>query len=270
MIFLEGFSLDEKKIDLAKDSVSDDAKKEIKIEDIDPASQVQQAMASDGADSQSQQAVHNAPEQVSGGQVTESAPTPEEISNRNKTIGIAGIAGAVLLLALIVGAGIKNNSYEKPVEYYYEAQEDGSGKKFEKAIGKDIVKSIDKQFKDGKVYKESDEIDNVHDFFDLVVEEQHDELVDEYGKNIKIKYDIIDKDKLSKKELESLSKQIKSSFDIDKKIKKGYELKVETTIKGKDDKDTETEKFMVIKMGGDWSVYSEELGLMPVMILQYM
>ena len=68
-------------------------------------------------------------------------------------------------------------------------------------------------------------------------------------------------EEMSDKELEKLQKSLKESLDKKCKVKKGYELEVQATVKGKDDKETDITKMKVIKLNGDWVVYDEALFL---------
>lgn len=256
--------MDEKRIDLAKnENTSGDVKKEIKIEDVNPS--VNTTVTSQTATNANQTvAPENKPESVVQPQNNEpDIPTAEEISNRNKTIGTAGIAVAAVLFFVLIGALFNlGDSYKDPVKNYFSAMEKGSGKKLQKAYGDTIVDAMDDMFEEEDVYEDEEDIDDIDDAFDYLAEEQHDSLVDEYGKNIRIKHKITDKEKLDKDELKDIEKSLKEMFDEKCKVKKGYELEVEATIKGKDGKDTADEKITVIKLDGDWVMYDEALGYM--------
>ncbi len=252
--------MDEKKIDLAKnENTSGDVKKEIKIEDINPsvnvtASQTVNNTATTEPKSESvAQPQNNEPD----------IPTAEEISNRNKTIGTAGIAAAAVLFFVLIG-GLFNlgDSYKDPVKNYFAAMEKGSGKKLQKAYGDKIVDGLDNLLEEEDVYEDEEDIDDIDDVFDYMAEEYHDTLVDAYGKNIKVKYKITDKEKLDKDELKDIEKSLKEMLDEKCKVKKGYEIEVEATVKGKDDKGTDDQEITVIKLDGDWIMYDETLGYM--------
>lgn len=248
------------KINLTKnENASDDVKKEIKIEDVNPAEDLQRRVAETVAEPTPAQPVQ--PQSVVGNG-SEDIPTKEEISNRNKTIGMAGMAVAVLAFCLLVGAIFGGGgSYKEPVKNYFESMEKGSGKKLEKAYGDDIVDALDEMFEEAGAYDEDEDVKDIDDAFDALAEENHDDLVEEYGKNIKIKHEIVDKEEMSDKELEKLQKSLKESLDKKCKVKKGYELEVQATVKGKDDKETDITKMKVIKLNGDWVVYDEALFL---------
>lgn len=256
--------MDEKRIDLAKnENTSGDVKKEIKIEDVNPS--VNTTVTSQTATNANQTvAPENKPESVVQPQNNEpDIPTAEEISNRNKTIGTAGIAVAAVLFFVLIGALFNlGDSYKDPVKNYFAAMEKGSGKKLQKAYGDKIVDGLDNLLEEEDVYEDEEDIDDIDDVFDYMAEEYHDTLVDAYGKNIKVKYKITDKEKLDKDELKDIEKSLKEMLDEKCKVKKGYEIEVEATVKGKDDKGTDDQEITVIKLDGDWIMYDETLGYM--------
>lgn len=258
--------MDEKKIDLAKnENTSGDVKKEIKIEDVNPSVNTSTTATSQTATNANQTvAPENKPESVAQPQNNEpDIPTAEEISNRNKTIGTAGIAAAAVLFFVLIGALFNlGDSYKDPVKNYFTAMEKGSGKKLQKAYGDKIVDGLDNLLEEEDVYEDEEDIDDIDDVFDYMAEEYHDTLVDAYGKNIKVKYKITDKEKLDKDELKDIEKSLKEMLDEKCKVKKGYEIEVEATVKGKDGKDTDDQDITVIKLDGDWVMYDETLGYM--------
>ena len=90
-------------------------------------------------------------------------------------------------------------------------------------------------------------------------EDRQDYYEDEFGKNFKVKYKIVDKDELSEKKLEDLADALNENFDIKRKdVKKAYKLDIEMTIKGSEDEDDgELEDVLVVKIGSGWYICSE-------------
>ncbi len=67
-----------------------------------------------------------------------------------------------------------------------------------------------------------------------VMEEMKEYLEDDYGKNVKFSVKFLDKKDAKKREIKNLEK-LYDSTDNDIEIKKAYKVKLELTIKGKDD-----------------------------------
>lgn len=175
------------------------------------------------------------------------------VSNKNKKIGsIAIIAAAVIVL---IGAGSVANAgaYKKPIKNYYAAIEKQDGKKYKKAVGKTLVSVMEDLYEGtGNGKEHADEL------FDQLIESQYDNLVDEYGKKLKISYKLGDKEKLDKDELKEMKKTFKDTFDKKVKISKGYEIEAEVTYKGKDDKETKDVNLSVIKLDGEWIMVTDD------------
>jgi hypothetical protein len=161
---------------------------------------------------------------------------------------IAGLAVAIILLIVIISA-ISGGGYKKPIDLMFKSLQTGKASHMLKAAPKSLV--------DERLGGD-DALDELDDVFD----ELHDELEDEFGKNVKISYKITDKEKLDKDDLDDIAEYFDYMFDSsgkDVKIKAGYELEVEGTIKGSEDKDTEDMTVTVIKIGGKWYLHPESL-----------
>lgn len=164
--------------------------------------------------------------------------------NNNKVIGmvVVGVIALLGIFALVKIVGLFTTpAYERPLKYMTEGMEDGSFKKMMKAFPDYVTDPIEDQI-DDYYDGETDE------FMDMLT----DGLKDDYGKNIKISYKVIDKDKLSKKEIKSIEKDIEYSSDEKVNIKEAYELEVEMIIKGSEDKDKDETEMTVIKIGSKW------------------
>ena len=92
------------------------------------------------------------------------------------------------------------------------------------------------------------------------LDDMKEDLEDEYGKNIKISYKILDKEKIDKDDLKEVQEDLEDEYEDAKKNKvnvtDGYKLSVKLTIKGKDDKDSDTVTMKIYKIGGKWCMLS--------------
>lgn len=102
------------------------------------------------------------------------------------------------------------------------------------------------------------EFDDQWDNYEKAAEKYEEALEEEYGE-YKVTFKIKDASKLSNKKLKDYKNDLKDEWDINKKdVKKGYKVKLEVSIKGDDDKDSDTVKAVVVKYKGDWYVVDME------------
>lgn len=148
--------------------------------------------------------------------------------------GSIGAAGLVLLLiALIFFGGSKTT----PIDNCLKGVEKANASKFLSAFPKDALEELD-------IDK-----DDVQDMLD----EALDAAEDEFGKNIKFKYKVTDKEKADKDALREYRTYAKWFYGLEKsKITELWTIECEVTIKGADDKDTEEMNFIVFKYKGKW------------------
>lgn len=169
------------------------------------------------------------------------------VSNKNKKIGSIAIIAAAVVILIVAGSVANSGAYKKPIKNYYEAIEKQDIKKYKKAMGKTVVSAVEELCKDTGGDK-----DDVDEFFEAFIEPEYDNLVDEYGEKLKISYKIADKEKIDKDDLKELEDEFKDTYDEKVKVSKGYEIELEVTYKGKDDKGTKDEKLEVLKLNGEW------------------
>ena len=153
-----------------------------------------------------------------------------------KTMGIIGgaVAAVVILLAIIIN--VISGGWKTPIDNYFKGMQKADAKMYLKAFPEFLDKddTVDKEY----------------------MEDMKENLEDEYGKNIKIKYEITKKEKIKKDELSKVQEYIEKKYDSKVKVSAGYEVKVKATIKGKDDEDTDTQKMYVYKIDGKWKYFS--------------
>jgi DNA-directed RNA polymerase subunit M/transcription elongation factor TFIIS len=153
-----------------------------------------------------------------------------------KKIGIiaGAVALAVLVLTLIIN--IVSGGWKTPIDNYFKGMQKADAKMYLKAFPEFLDKddTIDKEY----------------------MKDMLENLEDEYGKNIKIKYEVTKKEKIKKDDLSKVQEYIEKKYDEKVKVSAGYEVKVKATIKGKDDEDTDTQKMYVYKIDGKWKYFS--------------
>ncbi len=153
-------------------------------------------------------------------------------SEKNKFVVVILLPAIVIIIVLF--NAIFEGGYKKPVDQFF--------KGFNKCDSSMIAKSLPEKSADEFKEKMSDE--DLETLISL--------LEVGYGKNIKISYDIENKDSLSKKEI----KDLESSTGLD--IKKGYNLTIDIEFEGnKEDKET-TSSLTVVKIKGEgWKLVGD-------------
>lgn len=160
-------------------------------------------------------------------------------SNNTKLFAIIGGVAVALIVFIAILIGTLSGSYTKPLDYMCKGLQKASSKTYVKAFPSFMKSDIEKYYSDD------------------TLEKQLDDFEDEYGKNIKISYKVLDKEKIDKDDLEKVEDKLKDRYDGKKiKVTAGYKLTVKMTIKGKTDKDSDTTKFYVYKINGKWSFSS--------------
>ncbi|MCR4789186.1 MAG: zinc ribbon domain-containing protein [Lachnospiraceae bacterium] len=208
-------------------------------------------------------------------------------------IGAAVVALVVIVLAcsLLLGGGYKKpikkyisllNSRE---ENYYEFFKLNSPS-FDYKAQMELLKLANE-------IGDKDEVEENEEYLEEIMKDHYDEIEDEFGKNWKYTFKVTEVDELSNKELKAYRETLKSQGDTYKEsaeyyeedaifygeelnksnakkvqsiykelgskykeadVKKGYEVEIEYTIKGKDDKDTDDVTFKVYKVNNEWII----------------
>lgn len=112
-----------------------------------------------------------------------------------------------------------------------------------------------------EIKKDDDKIEEMEE----AMEKTKELLKDRYGKNVKMSYKILDKEKIDKDDIEDYEDDYNDAIEEyneendtklkDVKISKGYKLEVKYIIKGKDDKDSNISSVTVLKINGKWCAY---------------
>lgn len=196
---------------------------------------------------------------------TENAPAQPQAGNSEKPIkGImsklgdmkAVIIGAVAAIAVIVlCVCLFGSSVNKAVKNYQAVLNGNAGK---------IASLAPSQY--WKYWKEEEDITkaDVKKEFKELYEDGKEEMEEIYGKNVKYTVKVTEKDKMSKKDLKEIADQLEDNYEIDdKKVKAGYELECEMTIKGKEDDEEIETTLYAVKISGKWYLVSS-YGTFPV------
>lgn len=165
--------------------------------------------------------------------------------NRNTIIGIAAIAVAVIILIILL-VSLLSGGYKGALKDYFGSIEDKDGKAYAQATMSGDM--IDEMLDESGLKK-----DKFYDGYKAVAKSTYNNLKEDFGSGIKIDFDVTDKEKIDKDDLEDLETLLAFVME-DIKISKGYEVELEVTVEGKDDEDTFDAEATVLKVDGDWIV----------------
>lgn len=154
--------------------------------------------------------------------------------NKNTVIGISAVAIVVLIIVGVFIA-VFSGGYKTPIKNMLKGIQNADAKTYMKALP-------DYKF---------DDTDDSLEFYQNMIKEKHDSLENKYGKNLKISYDIVQKEKLTESVLNDNYGLFK---DSDIKISKGYSLKLNIEVKGDSGSSVKSYIFNVAKVNGDWIV----------------
>ena len=176
-------------------------------------------------------------------------------ADNKKTLITLAIAGAALVAAIILLIAAFSSTPKKAMANLEKAM---NGKV--SAVSSLAPKAYWKYLKDEEDVTKADVKDELKDGYEELLEVLEEEL----GKNVKIRLEITDKDKLSKKKRNKLADEIEENYDIkSRKIKAAYELEVEINIKGKEDDYEEKETMYAVKIAGKWYIVGSDGSFFP-------
>lgn len=177
-------------------------------------------------------------------------PKVNEIVNKAKSLNkknVVILAGAVVAVIVVIAllSSLLGGGYKKAIDNFFDFTVEGDVDKLEDLAPEDFWEELEDEYD----VKMKDIKDSLEEEF----EAQLENLEDEYGKNIKVKYKVIEKEKMDEDDLDDLKDMLKENYGIAKKsVKKALEVEVEATIKGKDDEDTEEQDMVIVKIGNKW------------------
>ena len=174
------------------------------------------------------------------------------VMNNKKLLIIPAIAIVVIVAAIVVFSLLFKHPYKDALKNYIavEISHQASEKQYEEAVPKDAWEYYEDEY--------NQDFDEQWEYYEESAEYIQEALEDKYG-DYKVTYKIKESKKLSDNKLEDYAEELEDMWDIDDKdVKKGYKVKLEVTIKGDDDKDSDTVKAVVVKYDGEWYVIDME------------
>ena len=176
--------------------------------------------------------------------------------NFNKILGIAVIAvAAIIIIAIIIS--IATSGYKKPIDNFFKGIQKTDAEAFISTVPEYITESMEDNIKDGYY---GEDVDSIEEYYENYLEEMLDVLEDDFGKDVKFSYKVVDKEELKNRDINDIEDSAEEIYDEKIDVSKGYEVDVEYTIKGKDDKEEDLDAtFIIIKVDGNWAIQNFEL-----------
>ncbi|MBP3708059.1 MAG: hypothetical protein J6J36_05580 [Clostridia bacterium] len=139
--------------------------------------------------------------------------------------------------------GIDESNMTAPIEYALKGLNDADGDAYLKALPALIVKEFNEK--------------DISDMKDSLNEYKNDR-VETYGEDVKITYEITEKEKMEDKDLKELIEYLKTSYEDASKeeldFTEGYNCKVNFKIEGSKDSTTKTKSVSIYKISGKWYI----------------
>lgn len=164
-----------------------------------------------------------------------------------KNITIIACAALALVLVIVIISSILGNSYKKAIDNFFDFTVKCEIDKLEKLAPEDFWDKLEKD-------KDID-LDEIKEELEERFDGELEELEDYYGKNLKVKYKVLEKEVMDEDDLDDLKDNLKDTYGIKKRsVQKALEVEVEATIKGRDDEDTMEQDMIIVKIDGDWYI----------------
>jgi hypothetical protein len=179
-------------------------------------------------------------------------PKVNEIVNKAKSLNkknvvIVAVAAIAIIAVISLLASLLGGGYKKAIDNFFAFSIECDADKLDDLAPAKYWDELEDEY-DVKLKDIKEEIEESF-------EEQLESLEDYYGKNIKVKYDILDKEELDEDDLDEIKDELKEKYGISKKsVKKALEVEVEATIKGKDDEDTQEQDMIIVKIDNKWYI----------------
>lgn len=156
-------------------------------------------------------------------------------------IAIILLAGIVFLNLTVLKSEKKTEDYMKPIEASVKAMETNDFENLEKYL-------LEAEFNSG--YSKSQYVKTYFD--EEVYKSQMEEYKQQLGDNLKFSYDVKEKKRLEKDELEDVQQALEKKTDKKVSVTDGYIITVDLVISGDKDELVQTGSYAVVKINDKW------------------
>ena len=201
---------------------------------------------------------------IPGAEVLAKQKEIEKKQKRKSILLISSIAaGAVLLITLIVVAVTvifkkPSDYYEKPIKTYIEGCVMNNYKEYISPFTDYYSQYLSEQYAYIVLGKIPEEDDKVHKAAILYLDSYYQEMVNKYGRDFDITYDVLSEKRYTAEELKKYEDEYIGYYEEGLKGTKfndGYELAITFNVEGNLGKNTVTDsKFMVFEINDKWYI----------------
>lgn len=157
---------------------------------------------------------------------------------------LAGILIVILIFSSIFGGG-----YESVPDDLFEGIEDAEPHKIIRVMPDCEIEQLEKSLREYDIYTSAE------DYITITLKT----MALEYGDDISISYDIIDRKELSESKLKDIENQLKIMYNAkDTEASKGYSLKLDVEIEGDNKTNNKNITIDVAKVDGKWCLVGND------------
>ena len=176
-------------------------------------------------------------------------------NSENRKYRLIGIMAVVLVVLGILGVGLKvaGNGYERVIKKYIKSIQNQDGELRFSTLAPDY---IDSMIGPGNFYSSEKSFIN-----NLTEECESDyKYFSSCGENIKFKYEILEAQKLSKKDVEYVNKSLRN-YGFEKNcVSKAYDVTCQVVASGSEGIEVATRGFLVLRIHGKWYINRGYIG----------
>lgn len=161
---------------------------------------------------------------------------------------LAGILIVILIFSSIFGGG-----YESVPDDLFEGIEDAEPHKIIRVMPDCEIEQLEKSLREYDIYTSAE------DYITITLKTMLKTMALEYGDDISISYDIIDRKELSESKLKDIENQLKIMYNAkDTEASKGYSLKLDVEIEGDNKTNNKNITIDVAKVDGKWCLVGND------------
>lgn len=180
-------------------------------------------------------------------------PIPQQPKKSKKGLVVA-IVAIIAVLGIAAGlyfGGVFGGGYDKALDTYLKAR-----MMYQCDDAEDLMPEEAWDTFEEENYMDSDDFE---EYLDVQREYQVEELEYEYGSNLKFSYKVTKEKAISEGNLKKIGRALAEDYGIRaSSVKKGYDLKLDVTLKGSEDSETSDFECAVVLIDDDWYVIGWE------------
>ena len=170
---------------------------------------------------------------------------PGSANDKNRKVGIAAVAIVLILVICVIGTALGGRSYKKTASQFIDAVFNADAKTMINLIPKSMVKSMVEEEYDSKS-------EMIEDFEEMLQSGFVDAMERYIGENWKLTYKVLKVEDVSSKKLKDIKEEYKETANIN--VSDAKIVKMELTLKSKDDDYSDTINIHLIKVGRSWYI----------------